>query len=146
MNEIRHPVIEVPKRPMGRADPRSPVPAPRQAWVEGPFLTGTGAEPRTASSSYSHLQGRNALVPARTFHAVPAPRTALPSASERLDYPAKARRVGTRPDGDVRVTLAIAGVLLGVVTALAFQSNMDPYASAAIGLYATGFLTGALVG
>jgi hypothetical protein len=49
-------------------------------------------------------------------------------------------------DRDSRTTLALAGVLLGVITALAFQSNMDPYAAAAIGLYATGFLTGALVG
>jgi hypothetical protein len=146
MNEIRYPAVEVSKRPTGIADPWSPVPAPRQAWVKGPLLMGTGAEPRTASSSYLHLQGRNALVPARTSDVVPAPRSALPSASERLDYPAKAQRVGTRLDGDARVTLALAGVLLGVITALAFQSNMDPYASAAIGLYATGFLTGALVG
>jgi hypothetical protein len=63
-----------------------------------------------------------------------------------LEYSPKPQQVGVRLDGDVRVTLALSGLLLGIITALAFYSNMDPYAAAAIGLYATGFLTGALVG
>ncbi len=146
MNEIPYPVAEVSKRPTGRADPFSPVPVPRQAWVKGPLLMGSVAEPRTPPSSYPQLQSHSALAAPRKSDVVRSPRTALPSTSERLDYPAKAQQVGTGLVGDARVTPALAGVLLGVITALAFQSNMDSYAAAAVGLYATGFLTGALGG
>ena len=146
MIEVIHPAVEVSERRIGTEDPFSPVPVPRHAWVKGPLLMDGVARPRTLPVSYPRLRSRNALAAPRTSEVVRAPRAALPSASERLDRPAKARRVGIWSNDGAPATLALAGVLVGIVTAVAFQSYMDPHAAAAIGPYATGFLTGALAG
>lgn len=146
MTEVSHPVVEVSKGPARMADPFSPVPVPRQAWVKGPLPTDSVARPRTPPSSSPQLQGRHALAAPRKSDVVRSPRAALPSASGRPDSPAAVRQVGTRPDGDARVTLALAGVLMGVVAAVAFHANVDPHAAAAVAPYATGFLVGALAG